>query len=64
MRNYKEFILKLTNKARQQKLGEIESGILRSEGQVTELQAENEQLKEDNERLKENLKYWQDDTKR
>ncbi len=40
MKTYEEFILWLTNKARQQQLGEIEAGILRDNGQVAELQTE------------------------
>lgn len=38
MTEYEEFILKLTDKARQQPLSEIEKGILGSEGRIGELQ--------------------------
>ncbi len=43
---YRELIAQLTNRAAQQKLTDIEDGILCADGHITELQAENKALKE------------------
>ena len=51
MDKFEEFVLRLTDKVRQQELSEIEAGVLRSVGQVAELQAKNRRLEEKNEKL-------------
>ena len=55
MSTYEEYILSLTNKARQQRLNDIEAGIITADGQVSELQTE---LTKTRTELGESIGFW------
>lgn len=55
---HEEFILQLANKARQQELTAIERGILKREGQVSELLTENKRLEAGWEAANKELIIW------